>query len=93
MQFRPGVRSEVTVKTVKDYLEVVTVHHEIEIERWCLAVMAMGTLAFLATWFLWGAGLLPNLTKEMILWFGRGTLGIDGAAFTTIIASKYRKRK
>jgi len=93
MQFRPGVRSEVTIKTVKEYLEVVTVQHDIEISQCCLIVMAVSTLAFLVTWFLWGAGFLPNLTAEMTMWFGRGTLGIDGAAFLTIIASKFRKRK
>ena len=78
---------------MKEYLEFVAVHHEIEITRWCLGVMAVCTATFLVSWFLWGFGLMHNITKDMILWLGKGTLGVYGGALTTIIVSKFRKKK
>jgi hypothetical protein len=91
--FLPGVTYEVIPRTTKEYLETVTVHHEIQITRWCFGVMAVCTAAFLVTWFLWGFNMMPNMTENRVIWFGKATLGIIGGAFTTIIASKFRKKK
>jgi hypothetical protein len=92
-RFRPGVTHQIVPRTMKEYLEIVTVSHEIRITWWCFGVMAMCTAAFLVTWFLWGTGGMPHMTEGAVKWFGGGTLGIVGSAFTAIIASKFRKRK
>jgi hypothetical protein len=92
-QFPPGVRHDVTVKTVTDYLKIVDVQQDSQIIRWSLVVMSVFTGAFLLTWFLWGSGFLPNLNKDLVKWFGEGTLGVDGSAFATIIGSRFRKKK
>jgi hypothetical protein len=61
--------------------------------NWNYAIMAVCTLCFLAAWFLWSFGLMPNTDKQMIQWFGAGTLGVDGAAVTAIISSKFGRRR
>jgi hypothetical protein len=92
-QFQRGVTHEIVPRTTKEYFEFVTVHHEIPITWWCFGVMAVCTAAFLVTWFLWGIGMMPNMTEGAVKWFGGGTLGIIASAFTAIIASKFKRRK
>jgi len=54
--------------------------------------MAVCTGAFLATWFLWGFNVMPNMTKDTVIWFGKATVGIVGGAFSTIIAARFKSR-
>jgi hypothetical protein len=96
-RLRTGVKKETLRVNPKDWVPDPIIQHRMDMQRLIircyLLVMIVCVSAFLVALFLWGFGFMPNMDKDMLKWFGGGTVALLAPGLIKILIGIFFKQE